>query len=341
VKLLAAVAGAAALGVGGGWLLFTALDDDKAQEPAASTSWNTCTNTTQGFSIDYPTGWYTDHPSPELACRFFDPRPFEVPEEGDFTGTALEVRLGGTFDDALADFTGSQFWEVQTQEETEAAGHRAVRIEGQSTGRLFERGLVTYGYLVDREGDAFTVVTTSTVGIDYTPWKQIVDKAVRTVRFMRPENRAVEGSNVPPPQAGLPAAVARKRAEIWKAAKGGDYDAAADLAAPGFRYTFGSEVPGGPAAYWRRTAATTDEQPLETLAAILELPFVHQRRFRLYVWPDAFTRKASTLSPDEREQLATALGEEAVNAYEQLGTYIAHRAGIDEEGDWVFYVAGD
>jgi hypothetical protein len=254
VRLLAAVAVAAALGVGGGWLLFTALDDDKAQEPAASASWSTCTNPSRGFSIDYPAGWYTDHPSPELACLHFDPRRFEVGEDGEPTGTALDVRLEDSFDDVLAELADSQFWEARTHEETEVAGRRAVRVEGQSSGRLFERGVVTYGYVIDRDGEAFAVVTSSTVGIDYTPWKEIVDKAVRTVRFMRPENRAVEGANVAPPQAGLPAAAARKRAEIWKAAKGGDYDAVAELAAPGFRYTFGSEVPGGPAAYWRRTA---------------------------------------------------------------------------------------
>jgi hypothetical protein len=342
VRLLIVAAVAAALGAGGGWLLFNALDEDDAPEPAASAPWNTCTNPIKGFSIDYPAGWYTDHPAPELACLFFDPRRFEVPKDGDFTGTALEIRLGGAFDDVLAEMTESQFWEARTQEETEAAGRRAVRIEGQSSGKLFERGTVAYGYVIDREGEAFVVVTSSTVGIDYTPWKQIVDKAVRTVRFTQPAQRAVEGSNVAPPQLGLPAAVARTRAQIWKAAKGGDYEAVAGLAAEGFRYTFGGEVAGGgPAAYWRRLDQTTNERPLETLAAILELPYVHQPRSNLYVWPHAFARRAPTLSLEERERLAEALGEETVKLYERLGTYLGYRAGIDEDGDWVFYVAGD
>jgi hypothetical protein len=342
VRFVAVALAAAAVGVGGGWLLFNALDEDRsAPEPAAASDWNTCTNPIRGFSIDYPAGWYTDHPTPELACRFFDPGRFEVPTDGERMITALEVRLGGRYDDVVSELTSSQYWDAQTHEETEVAGRRAVLIEGQSSGRLFEFGLVAYGYVIDREGDAFTVITSSTVGIDYTPWKQIVDKAVRTVRFLRPADRAVEGSNVPPPQPGLPAAVARKRGEIWKAAKGGDYEAVARLAAPGFRYTFGGEVPGGPAAYWRRTAETTDERPLETLAAILELPYARERRSGLYVWPYAFTRTASTLSQEERDQLAEALGEETVKLYEQLGTYLGYRAAIDEEGDWVFYVAGD
>jgi hypothetical protein len=136
--------------------------------------------------------------------------------------------------------------------------------------------------------------------------------------------------------------VARKRAQIWKAAKDGDYAGLARLVDPrGFEYTFGGAVPGGPAAYWRQIEQTTDERPLPTLAAILELPSAYQSQSKLYVWPDVFTRKASTLSAEERERLVDELGEESVKLYEQLGNYLGYRAGIDEDGDWVFYVAGD
>jgi hypothetical protein len=69
----------------------------------------------------------------------------------------------------------------------------------------------------------------------------------------------------------------------------------------------------------------TDERPIETLAAILELPYVHQHEQRLYVWPFAFACRADTLSVEEKEQLTEAIGEDGVN-------------GIDGEGDWVFYV---
>lgn len=53
------------------------------------------------------------------------------------------------------------------------------------------------------------------------------------------------------------------------------------------------------------------------------------------------TRHASTLSPEERKQLAEAIGDEALRLYEQLGNYLGYGTGIDEDGDWVFYVAGD
>jgi hypothetical protein len=151
------------------------------------------------------------------------------------------------------------------------------------------------------------------------------------------ETRATEG---PPPQAGLPEPVAAKRAQIWEEARAKDYEGLAALVDPaGFEYTFGGPVPGGPAAHWRQLEPT--ERPVETLAAILELPFVVDPTSELYVWPYAFLRPAATLSAEERQQLVDALGEDAVRAYEQSGNYLGYRAGIDSEGNWVFYVAGD
>lgn len=306
---------ALAVGAAGGWLLFDRLeDDDEAQ--ASEAEWSTCTNASQGFSIDYPAAWYTDHPTPELACRFFDPRRFEVPAESDFTGTALEVSIEPSAD--------------------EAASSDPVKFE---TAR---EGMAVYGYRVRERDRRFSVFTTGNAGVDHEPWRRIVDKAVRTLRFGEERSQAVEGANVVPPQIGLPAPVARKRAEIWEAAKGGDYEEVARLVDPeGFEYTFGGAVAGGPAAYWRQVDQTTDERPIETLAKILELPFAQQPESKLYVWPFAFTRKASTLSPDEKEQLVEAIGEETMRGYEQLDSYLGYRAGIDEDGNWVFYVAGD
>jgi hypothetical protein len=314
VRLLVVAVVAAALGVAGGWLLFTALDEGAA-EPATSASWNTCTNPIQGFSIDYPAAWHTDHRASELACFDFDPRPFELPREGDVT-TALQVAI-----------------------ETSPVDPVDERVKFERV----EDGMAVYGYRVPGDGRReFSVYTTNNEGVEFDAWKTVVDKAVGTLRFGVPAGRDIDGAGVPPPQKGLPEAVARKRAEIWSAARGGDYAEVARLTAPeGFEYTFGGPVAGGPAAYWRQLDQTTEERPLETLAAILELAYVHQPRFRLYVWPSAFTRRPSTVTPEEREELAEALGEETIKLYERLGTYLGFRAGIDEEGAWVFYVAGD
>jgi hypothetical protein len=329
-KALALIVVALAVGAAGGWVLFERLEDDETVQ-AAEADWSTCTNDIQGFSIDYPAAWYTDHPAPELACFFFDPRRFEVPRDSDFTGTALEVILERPPDEVLAE------GRIRERTDVKLGEREAVRFE-----TLRDDGMVVYGYVIEEEGTSFSIVTTGNQGVDYSPWRRIVDQAAATLRTSQRGFQIVEGSGVAPPQLGLPAPVARKRAQIWKAAKSGDYEAVAELVDPkGFEYTFGGAVPGGPAAYWRRVDQTTKERPIETLAAILELPYVHQPDRKLYVWPFAFTRKASTLSPEEREQLVEAIGEEMVKFYEQLGDYLGYRAAIDEDGNWVFYVAGD
>jgi hypothetical protein len=329
-KALALIVVALAVGGAGGWLLFDRLEDEDVSQ-ATEADWSTCTNDIQGFSIDYPAAWHTDHPAPELACFLFDPRRFEVPRDSDFTGTALEVILERPPDESLAE------GQIRERTRVKVGDHDAIRFEAHR-----EDGMVVYGYAIEAGGTGFSIVTTGNEGVDYTAWRRIVDKAAGTLRTSQRGFQVVEGSNVAPPQLGLPPPVARKRAQIWKAAKSGDYEDVAQLVDPkGFEYTFGGAVPGGPAAYWRRVDQTTKERPIETLTAILELPYVHQQEHKLYVWPFAFTRKASTLSSEEREQLVEAIGEEIVKFYEQLDNYLGYRAGIDSKGNWVFYVAGD
>ena len=316
--------------------------DEEDDEQAAS-GWNTCTNVVVGFSIDYPAAWYTDHPAPEFACTYFDPRRFELPREGDWEAKALQVTPQGRFVEVLSAWTDERTVKVLERADLELDGRRAVRLHAETiSGAEFATGTRTYLYVIDRDGEAVTVRTTSTVGIDYEVWRRIVDKAVGTLRFTEGRAHVVEGSGVVPPQYGLPEPVARKRQAIWMAAKRTDYAAVARLVAPkGFEYTFGGPVEGGPGEYWRRVDRTTTERPLRTLAAILELPYAYEPTSKLYVWPFAFTRKASTLSPEEKEQLAAAIGEASMRLYEQFGNYFAYRAGIDADGNWVFYVAGD
>jgi hypothetical protein len=306
-KLVALVVIALALGAGGGWLLYERTDDDDEGQAA---DWNTCVNPVAGFSISYPAGWYTAHSDLESACMSFDPRPLEPLSGGDSGPRALQVTVGGT---------------------------NPGRFERSS-----DDGLSQYGHVVEDDGRAFTILTTFNQGVDYAAWKRIVDRAADSLVVSEPRTQATEGADVVQPQLGLPEPVARKRAQIWAAARAGDHDALAALVDPtGFEYTFGGAVPGGAAAYWRQLEQTTDEEPLETLVAILELPHVLQAESKLYVWPDAFTRMASSLTSDEKEQLADAIGADALKLYEQSGNYLGYRAGIDEQGDWVFYVAGD
>lgn len=147
------------------------------------------------------------------------------------------------------------------------------------------------------------------------------------------------GEDAAPSSQSVPAAVEETRAELLAAAESGDYDALAELIpADGFEYTFGGPVEGGPVAYWRELERTTDERPLEALAAILKMPYVLSRGF--YYWPWAYSVASSgDLSPHEVELLAP-LGPPSAFFPERTG-YLGWRAGIAPDGTWVFFVAGD
>ena len=136
---------------------------------------------------------------------------------------------------------------------------------------------------------------------------------------------------------GLPAPVARTHAAVLAAAEAGDYEALRPLLADGFRYTFGGPVAGGPIAYWRKLE-DAGARPLEALAAVLRLPYTLSRG--LYVWPFAYDlARADELTAHERTLLETLGGADRVFV---PGTgYLGWRAGIEPDGDWVFFVAGD
>ena len=148
----------------------------------------------------------------------------------------------------------------------------------------------------------------------------------------------VEDSLTEATASGLPAAVEETRLALLEAAEAGDHDALAGLAAPGFRYTFGGPVEGGPAAYWRELERAGDQRPLETLATILELPYVLSRGY--YVWPWAYAvADVADLSAHERELLAPLGRPEELFAPDT--GYLGWRTGIAPDGSWTFFVAGD
>ena len=136
----------------------------------------------------------------------------------------------------------------------------------------------------------------------------------------------------------LPAAVEETRAALLEAAESGDYEALRPLIPDEFEYTFGGPVEGGPIAYWQDVERTTGQRPLETLAAILKMPYVLSRGY--YVWPWAYSlESADALSPHEVELLAP-LGPPSAFFPEGSG-YLGWRAGIAADGTWAFFVAGD
>ena len=139
-------------------------------------------------------------------------------------------------------------------------------------------------------------------------------------------------------ETGLPAAVEQTRAALLEAAESGDYEALRPFVSDSFEYTFGSPVEGGPIAYWQRLEEETDERPLESLAAILKMPYVLTRGY--YVWPWAYSvESADDLSEHEVELLAP-LGSPS-QLFPSENGYFGWRTGIAPNGTWTFFVAGD
>ena len=140
-------------------------------------------------------------------------------------------------------------------------------------------------------------------------------------------------------ESGLPDAVEKTRAALLAAAEAGDYEALRPLIPQtGFEYTFGSPVDGGPIVYWQELERETDEEPLEKLAQVLNMPYTLSRG--IYFWPFAYdVANVADLTAHEREQLAPLGPLESV--FVEGTGYLGWRAGIQPDGTWVFFVAGD
>jgi hypothetical protein len=308
----------------GGYLLGSS--DEETQAASTTTTspesglpagWRLCTNERLGYALGYPGDWYSPALSAESECTFFDPTPVQLPESSDVFGPTLEVAPAqDTYDALVARRPGIELVE---RRELTVAGQPAVHVVRDAEA----------SYVVDRDAEPPLVLRT--VNEPNSNWDErlrILDEAARTLVLFEP--RRARGEEAPPD------AVLRKRAAMLAAAQARDYDALAELSDPQqFEYTFGGAVEGGPAAYWRQAEARgEDPTPAEALAAILRMPYTLSRG--LYVWPFAYDKTEDELTAYERQLLAR-LGKGGAFA----DGYLGWRAGIDPDGRWLFFVAGD
>ena len=166
-----------------------AAGDDDAASTQAPVSWIPCSNGAFGFTIDYPPDWHTTPVRGKGGeCLFFEPEPFEIPANSDFTGTAIEVLPAQeSYANVVATMTDERFARVLARSETTIAGRAAVRVEAEATGEgLLDAGTRTYAYVVDRDGQAFIVQTTEARGTDFAARKRILDRAAESVQFAGP-----------------------------------------------------------------------------------------------------------------------------------------------------------
>jgi hypothetical protein len=170
----------------------------RATMDALPAGWSRCTNAERrfrGYSIGYPGGWYTTHLTPEQACEYFDPEPFEILEGTEFPPTALFVTVTlEPLDTYVDQLTDPMFFDTIRREDTTVDGRPAVLVETVATGEgESEPGERRYGYVVDiscinnqcvKSGRVFVALATGLPGDGrYEDFKAVADEAVRTVMF--------------------------------------------------------------------------------------------------------------------------------------------------------------
>lgn len=151
------------------------------------------------------------------------------------------------------------------------------------------------------------------------------------------------GPPIGPPE-GLPDAVVETRSAIMHAAVACDLDGLAALGGEVMHPSFGGETDA--AAFWRRQQEA-GEAPLDTLVFLLTLPPggggpAPDDTEVIWSWPRAYTDASD---PTHRAELDDTFGREIVDTWfvpsEAGPGYYGPRVGIDADGTWMFYVAGD
>lgn len=147
-------------------------------------------------------------------------------------------------------------------------------------------------------------------------------------------------------QPGLPAAVAATRRAIFDAAMACDVAGLALLASTeGFTASFGGGEPG---MLWAQQESS-GYPALRTLVQHLNLAVTEWGDggdIAGYVWPSAFLELESAagdgLPVEEYESLLELYPlAELEEMFAAIGGYIGHRIGIEPDGTWIYYVAGD
>ena len=80
-------------------------------------------------------------------------------------------------------------------------------------------------------------------------------------------------------------------------------------------------------------------RPIAVLADLLKLPPTYYGG--TYVWPFAFPLTAETLVPADAELLRDVGGEDLSDDFPPDGGYLGWRVGIEPDGEWAFFIAGD
>lgn len=160
----------------------------------------------------------------------------------------------------------------------------------------------------------------------------------------RPACSAAGLDPTPPAQPELPAEVADVRRRIVEAATACDFERLGRIASEGtsgFTASFGNG--GDPAEQWRRLEQA-GEEPLRYLVELLSLPHrgVTGADPAVFAWPSAFAFEGWDAVPQAaRDALRPLYGDSDLESFEEAGSYLGYRVGLREDGEWMYFVAGD
>jgi len=309
----------------------------------------TCAAPERGYRLEFPRPWFTNDSGIAEPCRFFHPEPFTLAPRTEATGIAINVRLNPVaFGEVAPTPEGSSAGEVLGHRTATIDGRPAVRAEMRTTAPgLRPPGTRVTGWFVDA-GDGTLVATTSEAAAAgrYDDNVKVLDAMMQSLRLSDRESTCSTGRSAPPPtrHPDLPEAVSATRTAIIEASRACDYDKLAELGLPGdgpFTYSFGGG--GRPAAFWKEAEAA-GQAPLRMLLELLDGPAATREAggTTQYLWPVAYAfERWEEVPASARDDLRRIYGEEDLRRFEQFGSYVGHRVGITESGDWIFFVGGD
>lgn len=148
------------------------------------------------------------------------------------------------------------------------------------------------------------------------------------------------GTDLPDEAGGLPAAVSDTRNAIIAAAAECDMSRLRELAGANFSTSFGG---GGfeNLDLWEDRG----EGQLGTLLLLFDMSYGEipdEELGTIYVWPAAHAYETWDAIPDEDiEELIPVHGEGDLDQFATFGSYGGWRTGIDEDGNWLYFTAGD
>ena len=145
----------------------------------------------------------------------------------------------------------------------------------------------------------------------------------------------------------LPEPVRRMRDLIVEAAKSGELERLRPLVGMGddaTQFALGG-IDGDPIAFLKELSGDEGGQEiLAILEEVLEAGYVHLDAgtpSELYVWPYFFAVPLERLTPAQRVELFKIVTAGDYDDMKSYGAYIFYRVGINPEGSWQFFVAGD